>query len=137
MTYSGPWHIYWTLEVYSKPCQISTMTRYFENPDIVRTVYSGIFGHIRGHSAIFTYVYKYCATLRQTEATSCITEACEPSDICRTLCNPCIYNRAIFGTLAHLELEASSKACQTCKLIRYIQSPGIVRTVYSSIFKVI
>ena len=41
----------------------------------------------------------------------------------------------IFGTLAHLEPETSSKACPTCKIIRQIQSPGIVRTVYSNILK--
>ena len=36
-------------------------------------------------------------------------------DIFRTLYNPCIYNRAIFRTLAHLETQASSKSCRTCK----------------------
>ena len=39
---------------------------------------------------------------------------------------------AIFKTLAHLEPQASSKACQTCKMVRHIQSPDIVRTTYSS-----
>ena len=38
-------------------------------------------------------------------------------------------------TLAHLELDASSKVSQTCKIIRHIQGPDIARTTYSSIFK--
>ena len=41
---------------YSKPCQISKMLRHTENPDVIRTVYSGIFRHIQGHSAIFCHV---------------------------------------------------------------------------------
>ena len=44
-------------------------------------------------------------------------------------------NHAIFRTLTHLEVEASSKACWTCKIIRHIQIPAIVRTVYSRISK--
>ena len=40
-----------------------------------------------------------------------------------TLYNPCIYNRAIFRTLTHLDLKAFSKACQRCKMTRHIQSP--------------
>ena len=59
------------------------------------------------------------------------------SDIFRILCNLYIYNGDIFGTLTHLEPEAFSKACQTSKMIKYIQSPGIVRTVHSSIFNYI
>ena len=57
------------------------------------------------------------------------------SDIFRTLHNLCIYNHAIFRTLADLEPDPSSKACETCKMIRHIQCPGIVKTVYSNIFK--
>ena len=64
-------------------------------------------------------------------------------DILRTLCNPCMYKHAIFRTLAYLEPEASatcilnksSEACQTCKMIRHIQRPCIVRKVYSNIFE--
>ena len=67
------------------------------------------------------------------EAYSGITEP--HSDIFRTMCNPCMYNCAIFKTLADLEPETSSKVCKTCQMIRHIQSPGMVRTVYSSIFK--
>ena len=50
-----------------------------------------------------------------------------------TLCNSCIYNHAIFRTLAYLELEASSKDCRACKMIMFIQSSSIVRT--DSLFK--
>ena len=57
------------------------------------------------------------------------------SNIKLTLPNTCIYNRAIFRTLAYQEPEASSKSCETCKMIMNIQSTGIVRTVYSNIFK--
>ena len=57
------------------------------------------------------------------------------SDIFGIWRNFCIYNRAIFRTLAYLEPKASAKVCLTCKMIAHIQSPGIVRTVYSSIFK--
>ena len=31
--------------------------------------------------------------------------------------------------------KASSKVCWTCKMIMHIQTPGIVRTVHSNIFK--
>ena len=57
------------------------------------------------------------------------------SDIFKTLCNPYIYNLAIFRILAHLEPEASSKAYQKFKIIRHIQSPGTVRKGYLNIFK--
>ena len=49
--------------------------------------------------------------------------------------NPSIYNRDIFATMAYLELKTFSEVCQTCQMIRHIQSPGIFGTVYSSIFK--
>ena len=55
------------------------------------------------------------------------------SDIFRTLCNPCIYNRLIFRTLA--PLRHLKKPVQHCKMIKHIQSPGIVRTIYSSNFQ--
>ena len=35
------------------------MTPHIENPGIVRTVYSGIFRHIQGHSAIFSHIQAY------------------------------------------------------------------------------
>ena len=86
--------------------------RRIENFDIVRTVYLGIFRYIQIHSAIFSHV--------KVKAYSGIIEAF--SSIFRHI-----------RTLAYLEPEASSKVCQTCKMIRDIQSPGIVRTVYLSI----
>ena len=43
-------------EVYSKPFQISNVMRHSESPGRVRTVYPGIFRHIKGHSAIFSHV---------------------------------------------------------------------------------
>ena len=39
-----------------------------KNHGIVRTVYSGIFRHIQGHSEIFLHVQAYSGTLRHTEA---------------------------------------------------------------------
>ena len=57
------------------------------------------------------------------------------SKLFETLRNPCIYHRAIFRTLDFLYPEASSKSCRTCNMIMHIQSPGIVRTVYSNVFK--
>ena len=41
---------------YLKPCQISKMMRLIGNPGIVRTVYSGIFRHIQGHSTGFSHI---------------------------------------------------------------------------------
>ena len=44
---------------YLKPCQISKMMRYINNPGIVRTVYAEIFRYIQEHSAILSYVQAY------------------------------------------------------------------------------
>ena len=38
---------------------IITILRHIENPDIVRTVYSGIFRHIQEQSAILSHVQAY------------------------------------------------------------------------------
>ena len=38
-----------------------------------------------------------------------------------------------FRTLVSLEPKVSIKACRTCKIIMHIQSPGIIKTVYSNI----
>ena len=46
-------------KAYSKPCQVSKIMRHIENYDIVRKVYSGIFRHIKGHSAILSHVQAY------------------------------------------------------------------------------
>ena len=111
---------------YSNPCQISKMMRHIEKPGLVRTVYSNIVRHIQRYSAIFSHVQALWETLRHTEPYS---------DIFRSLCSACIYNHVIFRTLAHSQPKASSKACQTYKMIRHIHSPGIVRKICSSIFK--
>ena len=112
--------------VCSKPCQISKMMRHLENPGIVRIICLGIFRHVQ---AYFTMKHIQ-ALLRHIELYS---------DIFRTLCKHCIYNHTIFRILTYLnqnasEPEASSKVCQTCKMIMHIQNPDIVGTVYSSIF---
>ena len=61
--------------------------------------------------------------MRQIQA---LLKHTEPySDIVR-IYSPCIKNSAIFRTLAHLDSEASLKTCQTCKMIRHIQGPGII-----------
>ena len=43
--------------------------------------------------------------------------------------------RIIFKPLAYLMLEAYSKPCQIAKVMRHIENPGKVRTVYSGIFR--
>ena len=89
--------------------------------------YSGTFRNIQPCSSISRQIKAFIqALMRHTE---------QFLDLFRTLCNPCIYNRTIFRTLAYLEIKASSKTCQICKMISHIQSSGIVTTVYSSIFK--
>ena len=116
---------------YSKPYQISEMMRHIENPGIVRTVYSGIFRHIQGLSAILSHVQALRDILRQV-----LLRHIEPySDIFRTLCNPSICNCAIFTTLVHLEPEASSKACQTCKITFFEnQKKALIASIFALIF---
>ena len=41
----------------------------------------------------------------------------------------------ILTTLTYLMPDAYSKPCQISQMMRYIENPGIVKTVYSSIFK--
>ena len=50
------------------------MLQHIENPDIVRTIYSGIFRHIEGYSAIFT-IQPFSGILRDIRAYSGIFEA--------------------------------------------------------------
>ena len=57
---------------------IITISRHIKNPGIVRTVYSGIFRPLQGHSAIFHHVQAYWETLRHIEAYFGIIDACEP-----------------------------------------------------------
>ena len=108
----------------------------FENPAYWDPWHSenSLFRHIQGQSAISSLVQAYRETIGYIEAYLGIIEAYESySDIFRTLCNPYIYNRDIFRTLVLLEPDVSSQPCGRCKMIRHIESPGIVRTVYSSI----
>ena len=109
-------------ESYSKPSQICKMMRHIEILGMVRTFYSGIFRDIQKYSAMLRHIEAIQALLRHTEPNS---------DKFRTLHNTCLYNYAIFRTLAYLAPKTSSKACWTCKMI---QSPGIA-LVYLSIFK--
>ena len=62
-------------EAYSKPCQIYKMMRHIGNPDMVRTVFSGISRHTQEHSATFSNGQSYLGTLRHIEVYSDITEA--------------------------------------------------------------
>ena len=94
---------------------------------------SGIFRDIQKYSAMFRDTEGHWSILRHIQA---LLRHMEPySDIFGTLSKPCIYKRAIFRIMAHLEPEASLKACQIFKMITHIQSSSIVRAVYSSIFK--
>ena len=43
--------------------------------------------------------------------------------------------RGIFRALTQSMPEAYSKLCQISKMIRHIENPGIVRRVYSGIFR--
>ena len=67
--------VYLMPEEYSKPCQISKKMRHIESPGIVRTVYSGIFRHSQGQSAICSHVQTYLGRLRYIEAYSGTFEA--------------------------------------------------------------
>ena len=85
---------------------------HIEKAAIVRTVYWSIFS-----SEIISSIEPY-------------------SDIYGTLHNPCIYNCALFKTLAYLVPDSSSKACWTCHMIMHIQSPCIEQFIqaFSRIF---
>ena len=58
------------------------------------------------------------------------------SDMFGTLHNPCIYNCALFKTLAYLVPDSSSKVCWTCHMIMHIQNPCIEQFIqtFSRIF---
>ena len=62
-------------QAYSKFCQMFKMMRHIKNPGIDRTVNSGIFRHIHGHSTMFSHVQAYLGTLRHSQAYSDIIEA--------------------------------------------------------------
>ena len=119
----------------TKPCQWSMMKRHIENLDIARAVYSGIFQAYSEHSAISIHVQAYSARVRHIEAFSCIfmdhwgilSHIQTYSELCVSL---------PYTNVPYLKPEASLKdTCQTCNMIRPIQIPGIVRTIYSRIFK--
>ena len=44
---------------YNNDNAIIKISRFIDNPGLVRTVYSDISKHIQGHSAIFSYVHTY------------------------------------------------------------------------------
>ena len=103
--------------------------RHIENPGIIRTV---LFWHLQAHSGAFSNTQPSSGILRHIQAL--LWHNVPYSYIFRILC-PSLHNRAIFRTMAYVEPEASSEACQICKMIRHIQSHDINRTVYSSTFK--
>ena len=78
--------------------------------------------HIEGHYGILRHIQ---ALLRYYW--SILSHVLIYSELCITLAYTTV-------PYSHLEPKTSSKGYQICKMIRYIQSPGIVRTVYSSIF---
>ena len=55
--------------------RLYAISPHIKNPGIVRTVYSGIFRPIQGHSAIFSHVQAYWRTLRYIGVYLGITEA--------------------------------------------------------------
>ena len=76
----------------------------------------------------------YQSIFTHTEALLGVVQADRYLGLFRIQCNSRhIHNLAIFRALAYLELEAYSKPFET--LTRNIQNPGIVRTVYSGIFR--
>ena len=114
---------------------IITLLPHTENSAIVRTVYSGIFSHIQGHSTIFSHVQTYWKILRHVEAHSGIIEA--HAAIIRHIQNSAqpLHIQPCHITMTYLEPWASGNTCQTFTTIMHIQSPSIVSRVYSSIFK--
>ena len=60
---------------YNNDNVIITISRCIQNSGIVRTLYSGVFRHIQGHSAIFSHGHAYWRILRYIKAYSGINEA--------------------------------------------------------------
>ena len=95
-------------EAYLKPCQHLWWW------DILRSCHSqnSLFRHLQAYSGTFSNIQPCSGIVREIKAYWGIFSYC--SGILRhiqiysfrTLCNPCIYNHAIFRTLAHLEPEA-------------------------------
>ena len=106
-------------EAYSKPFQITKMMRTLAFSKQFIQTFSGVFRDINiEYSVMFREIKVYRGILRHMD---------------RILFNPYIkpYH---YRSLSYLEPQASSKESGTRK-IRYIQSTGIVRTVFSNIFK--
>ena len=122
-------------EAYSKLCEISKMMRYIEN-----IPHHSLFKHFQGYSGTFSTVEPCSGILRDIKSfwgifrhyQGILSHFQAYSEFCVNLS---IYNCSIFWTYAHLESETSSKTCRTCKMIRHIQNPGIIKTLYSSILK--
>ena len=92
-----------------------------EDLGIVETVYSDIFRHIEGIKAywmIFSYYWGIWSH-NHTYSKLCVTLA---------------YTNVSEPLLTQVLIKASSKACQTCTMIMYFQSPVIVR-ILSRIFR--
>ena len=127
-TYSQPWHIWY-------PSHIQNPFKYLRWWVMLKTpsgseksfAFSGIFSCIQKHSAMFRHFEGHQTILRSfRHYWGILCHFQKYSGLCVTLA---------YATMAYLESEASSKACSTCKMIRHIWSPGIVRTIYSNIFK--
>ena len=108
-------------EAYPKPFQTCKMIRHIANPGIVKTAYSDIFRDIQGHSVIFSHVQVYWGTLRYIQ--ELLRHIGPYSIIFRTLCNPYVYNRVIFRTLAHLDPRHPQKP------VEHVRWSGIFRIV--------
>ena len=78
-----------------------TITLHIKNPDIVTTIYSGIFRDIQQYSAMFIHIEEHQSILKHIQVL--LTHREPLSDIFGTLSNFCMYNRAIFRTLSYLE----------------------------------
>ena len=127
-------------------CGVPECTNWEDNPNIaileqniIQTfpdIFKGMQHYLPMFSPTLSHVQAHWETLRHVEAYSGIIVAywavfryiqnCVALHI--RACH--IKNPSIF-----IEPMASSKGYQTCKMIRHIQSPGIVRTAYSSIFR--
>ena len=85
---------------------------------IQNSVYSGIFRHIQGYSALWRHIHAYWRIFKAY------------SGLFRHIHHPLqplyIHNIVIFRALTYLQPEAYSELCET--LTRHIQNPAIVRT---------
>ena len=119
--------IYLMPEAYSKSFQISEMMSHIENVGMARMA---IFRDFKAYSATFSTIQPFSGILRDIKVYSCIfrhywgilSHILTWSELCINLVSTTV---PYLKPLAHLEPEASSNTCWTCKMIRYIQSPGI------------